>query len=91
MVVYRAKNVRIVSMSQYLWTWLYILWITYGVGSTQKYKLGLKGYPCVLEKDAKERQKATPRGPDQVSTRDELGELKTNICIISQLQIRLKK
>ncbi len=22
-VVYRAKNVRIVSMSQYLWTWLY--------------------------------------------------------------------
>ncbi len=24
MVVYRAKNVRIVSMSQYLWTWLYI-------------------------------------------------------------------
>ncbi len=23
-VVYRAKNVRIVSMSQYLWTWLYI-------------------------------------------------------------------
>ncbi len=24
-VVYRAKNVRIVSMSQYLWTWLYIL------------------------------------------------------------------
>ncbi len=24
MVVYRGKNVRIVSMSQYLWTWLYI-------------------------------------------------------------------
>ncbi len=24
MVVYRAKNGRIVSMSQYLWTWLYI-------------------------------------------------------------------
>ncbi len=23
-VVYRAKNVRIVSMSQYLWTWLYV-------------------------------------------------------------------
>ncbi len=23
-VVYRAKNVRIMSMSQYLWTWLYI-------------------------------------------------------------------
>ncbi len=23
-VVYRAKNVRIVLMSQYLWTWLYI-------------------------------------------------------------------
>ncbi len=29
MVVYRAKNVRIVSMSQYLWTWLYVeQWIT---------------------------------------------------------------
>ncbi len=25
MVVYRAKNVRIVSMSQYLWTWLYTI------------------------------------------------------------------
>ncbi len=24
MVVYRVKNVRIVSMSQYLWTWMYI-------------------------------------------------------------------
>ncbi len=28
MVVYRAKNVRIVSMSQYLWTWLYI-WMNF--------------------------------------------------------------
>ncbi len=28
-VVYRAKNVRIVSMSQYLWTWLYIQVVFY--------------------------------------------------------------
>ncbi len=25
-MVYRAKNVRIVSMSQYLWTWLYVIY-----------------------------------------------------------------
>ncbi len=29
MVVYRAKNVRIVSMSQYLWTWLYMTVISF--------------------------------------------------------------
>ncbi len=45
-VVYRAKNVRIVSMSQYLWTWLYMRTCPFSSHLPRTYQSALNFLPA---------------------------------------------